>query len=72
MTRAEQAAFRRLEKRHALLRMVLVVIRTWLYKSTANWADTETLCQWIKTLAVDALAADEAAEHKEQEKQRHD
>lgn len=71
MTSAEQAAFRRLEKRHEALRTALRVIDTWLM---SPWCATgpEDMNRRIAELVTEHLAEDEAAERKEQERQRHE
>lgn len=69
MTRAEQAAFRRLEKRHDALRSTLRVIDAWI---ASPWCATgpEDLCRNISRIVTQTLREDEMAERKEQEKQR--
>lgn len=71
MTRREQAAFRRMEKRHEAMRTALRIIDTWLM---SPWCATgpEDMCNRIAAHVTRHLAEDEAAERKEQERQRHD
>ena len=64
MTRREQAAFRRLEKRHEALRMALRIIDTWLM---SPWCATgpEDMNRKIAALVTRHIEEDEAAERKE-------
>lgn len=71
MTRTEQAAFLRLKKRHEALRTALRIINLWLM---SPWCANgpEDMCNRIAALVTRSLADDEAAERKEQERQRHE
>lgn len=71
MTRTEQAAFRRLQKRHEALRTALRVIDTWLMSPWCAMGP-EDMCNRIAALVARHLAEDETAERREQERQRHD
>lgn len=69
MTRTEQSALRRLEKRHEALRTALRVIDTWLMSPWCAMGP-EDMNRRIAELVTRHLEEDESAERKEQEKQR--